>query len=90
MCVCHLDCVLCCWFVGVLCMCVEVCHVLSGSSYCSRFPPPQYLVLLLAVLCLYDIMAVFITPYFTKVGGKEGRGRGRRGVGGWKGEVFGE
>ena len=61
-------------------MCVQVCHVLSGSSYCSHFPPPQYLVLLLAVLCLYDIVAVFITPYFTKVGGREGKGgEGREG-----------
>ena len=37
----------------------------------------QYIVLLLVGLCLYDIIAVFITPYFTKVGrGREGGGGG--------------
>ena len=53
--------------------------------WCSS--PPQYMVLLLLGLCLYDIVAVFITPYFTAVRGEGGRegGEGREAREGSKG-----
>ena len=44
-------------------------YIALTSLHCS--PPSQYLVLLLAVLCLHDILAIFIPPYFTKVGGRK-------------------
>ncbi|KAL5469430.1 hypothetical protein EMCRGX_G030685 [Ephydatia muelleri] len=42
--------------------------VFIASVFANMDIPPWYMVLLLLGLCLYDIVAVFITPYFTADG----------------------